>query len=119
MSENARIYMPENGSLEERINVYRDILKAYRNSELSVELIQENEHDNTLGTADEVKYAQAVSKNSLEHSVKTFSASDLENIKKQKLLSDDELRELSIQRSKNKLKEFRQSKNKDNFQFKK
>jgi len=109
MPQNAHIFTPKDDSLQEKINAYKNVLKAYRNVELSLKRVKEKGKDDTLGSIEEIKQAYNITQTSLQKAISSFTPPELEQAKEKKLLTTDELKETRVQRRKAKMSDFRQS----------
>ncbi len=94
MSTSAHIFIPRNGSLEERIHSFRKVSQAFRNVESSLQHMGDKEWADRLGEKEEVQQAYDITKRSLGMATQSIKQSELKSAIDQGLLNDQEAKEL-------------------------
>ena len=90
------IYTPADNSLEARLASLKSVLEALRNVESSLNLANDPEWSDQLGSLEEIQNAQVVIKNSLDAAVSDISTAEFQQAKDQKLLSKEEITTITV-----------------------
>ncbi|MCW8830255.1 MAG: hypothetical protein OQK32_01925 [Gammaproteobacteria bacterium] len=94
MADTEHIYTPQDDSLAERIRAYRSVHEAYANAEASLNLLDNDEWADRLGEKQEIEQAYKICRHSLQIASQSISQNELQQARRQDLISDEEVREL-------------------------
>lgn len=108
MSTYPHIFTPDNESLEARVKAFKEVLFAYMNARASMQYSNQEEINQSLGSAEEIEYALNTTSDSLDLAFKSFDESELDRIQKEGLLDKSELLEVVQLQRKNEINNKRQ-----------
>lgn len=91
-----QLFTPKDESLSERLKALKSVLKANRDIELSIKRMNEKEWSDRLGSPEELKQAQEITTNSLNHAIQSLKTKDLKEAKELGLLTPSETTEIKI-----------------------
>lgn len=104
MSTQSHIYTTTSDSLEARIEALKGVLQASSNIKLSIEISDNDDWRNRLGTEDELQQAQEITQRSLDMAIQELSLSDLKQAKEHGLISSDEFNNCKVIKAKSDLR---------------
>jgi len=90
------IYTPADNSFEARLTSLKRVLEAFRNVERSLNLADDPEWSNQLGSPEEVQNAHTLIKNSLDAAISDINTTELQQAKTKKLLSKEEIASITV-----------------------
>jgi len=114
MSYSAHIFTPQNDSLSERVRSYRSVFEAFKNIEANLKYFKDKNKQNHLGERKEIEDAYIITKNSLQLAIKSFGELELNQLKEQNMMSNNEVLELIKLKRKQEVKEMRTGSKKNN-----
>ncbi len=76
-------------------------LRDHKNATKSMDLINNNQAHERLGTREEIQYALKASHNTLDKGLRTLSSAEIQQAQDKGLLSKEEIQELAIIQRKN------------------
>lgn len=109
MIDNPNIFNPKDNSLEEKINAYKNVYKAYLNAEASVSFAEDEEWEYTLGE-EEIEEAYKIMADSLKVATSKISTDEMQQAKEQGLINKHELFEFIQDKRQQEIKSSRQTK---------
>lgn len=96
MTDSAHIYTPKDNSLRERVDVYQSIHQAFKNTQASLDQLENKLWLNRLGEKHEVVQAYEITERSLRMATKAIKKSELQLAQDQGIMSDGEVKEFLI-----------------------
>ncbi len=117
MTAYPNIFIPENDSLEARVQAYKEVLSSYRNAKSSLEHKEDTVLLQTIGGLEEIEFAFNIASDSLDLAFSSFDDSEIEAIQNNGLLDKSELIEAMQLKRKNEINQSRQSSSSDQSSF--
>ncbi len=109
MRPQSHFFIPENDSLEARIQALKNVLQAYSNIEISIAISKNEGWQQRLGTDEELQLAHEVTQRSLSTAAKKISQSDLSTAKELGLLSTRDADQFKVMKAKSDLQSRRKA----------
>lgn len=91
MTDTAHIYHPQSDSLEDRIAAFCTAHRAYKNAEASIALMDDPTWADRLGSREDMQAGLEISERSLKLAAQGMTISDVEQAKRERLLSQEQM----------------------------
>jgi len=98
MDKSAHIFSPVDGSLESRVQAYRDVYRAWMSAEMSLKYAHDPEWSRTLGTEHEIEAGYQASIQGMKKALADISIEDIDEAQDRGLIDAKEAKQIGLQK---------------------